>query len=94
MEMHKRLTVLMEQEALFKNPELNLELLAGRLSISKHLLSQLLNENLNKNFYQYVYDYRILEACGFQSRSSFFAAFKKKMGSTPSKYREKLSPNG
>ncbi|MEM9867757.1 MAG: helix-turn-helix domain-containing protein [Bacteroidota bacterium] len=112
MEMHERLTVLMEQEALFKNPELNLELLAGRLSISKHLLSQLLNENLNKNFYQYVNDYRIIEACrflkekgyysidaiayevGFQSRSSFFAAFKKKMGSTPSKYREKLSPNG
>jgi len=105
--LNQKLTQLMEIERLYKNPDLNLELLASKLSIGRHLLSQLLNENLQKNFHQYINDYRIREACqilkenkhfsieaigyevGFHSRSSFFAAFKKQLGITPSKYREK-----
>ncbi|MEO1655797.1 MAG: helix-turn-helix domain-containing protein, partial [Bacteroidota bacterium] len=100
-----QLSQLMESEALYKNPDLKLESLANQLSISRHLLSQILNEELHKNFHQFINDYRIEEACrilkenrhysieaigqevGFHSRSSFFAAFKKKMGMTPSKFR-------
>ncbi|MEL7148342.1 MAG: helix-turn-helix domain-containing protein, partial [Bacteroidota bacterium] len=103
---NERLQQLMEEEQVYKKPELSLELLASELSVSRHLLSQLLNENLQKGFHQYVNDYRIAEACrilkanqhysieaighevGFNSRSSFFAAFKKKVGMTPARFRK------
>jgi len=61
--LHQKLTELMEAERLYRNPDLNLDLLAGKLSVSRHMLSQLLNDNLNKNFHQYINDYRIEEAC-------------------------------
>lgn len=95
---NQKLIQLMEDEKLFQNLDLKLESLARQLSISRHFLSQILNENLNKNFHQYINDYRIDEACkvlkenkqfsieaigyevGFNSRSSFFAAFKKRWG--------------
>lgn len=102
----KRLRNLMEQEKLYQDPNLKLETLAGQLSISKHLLSQLLNDNLKKSFNQFINEYRIESACellandkpfsieaigyevGFHSRSSFFSAFKKIKGTTPSRFKE------
>ncbi len=103
---HQKLTDLMETENLYRNPDLSLELLADRLSVSRHFLSQMLNDNLKKSFHEYVNEYRIEEACrilaenmpysmeaigyevGFRSRSSFFSAFKKLKGTTPSKYQK------
>ncbi len=61
--LNERLICLMEEENLYRNPDLNLELLAKALSVSRHLLSQLLNDNLNKNFHQFINDYRVREAC-------------------------------
>ena len=61
--LNEKLIRLMEEENLYRNPELNLELLAKALSVSRHLLSQLLNDNLNKNFHQFINDYRVREAC-------------------------------
>ncbi len=60
---NKRLTALMESERLYQDASLSLELLASKLSVSKHFLSQMLNDNLNKSFYDYINEYRIKEAC-------------------------------
>ena len=107
-----KLQQLMEVEKLYKDPDLSLDLLAGRLAISRHLLSQVLNENLQKNFHLFINEYRVNEACkvlethqhysieaighevGFNSRSSFFAAFKKKVGMTPARYRDQFNQPG
>lgn len=53
---------LMQQEQLYKDPNLTLAKLAKRLHISSHLLSQVLNDNLNKRFTQFVNEHRIEEA--------------------------------
>ena len=49
------------EEELFKNPNLTLPILAKKLNIRPQLLSQLLNNNLNKSFSQFINEYRIEE---------------------------------
>lgn len=53
---------LMENEQLFKNPNLKLSDLAKRLNILPHTLSQLLNDNMNVGFSGYINQWRIKEA--------------------------------
>ncbi|MEM9931565.1 MAG: helix-turn-helix domain-containing protein, partial [Bacteroidota bacterium] len=43
----------------FLNANLTLPMLAERLGMSKHRLSQLLNDNLGQSFHQYLAGYRI-----------------------------------
>jgi AraC-like DNA-binding protein len=52
---------LMQQEKLFLNPELSLEDLAGRLSLPRQYMSQVLNQKARKNFYGYINEYRVKE---------------------------------
>jgi AraC-like DNA-binding protein len=103
--LHKIIT---EQE-LYKNPDLKLSELAGKINISSHQLSQLLNDNVGKSFAAYINEYRINQACeliindrnikleaigyevGFNSKSTFYAAFKKHKYTTPTLYREQLT---
>ncbi|MBX2817177.1 MAG: helix-turn-helix domain-containing protein [Saprospiraceae bacterium] len=100
-----RLQRIMEEEKLFRDPNLKIGQLAKRLKISSHLLSQFINENFGKNFSALVNEHRIKDACamiktdsnltleaigyecGFNSRSTFYAAFRKAIGTTPAKYR-------
>jgi ligand-binding sensor domain-containing protein/AraC-like DNA-binding protein len=58
----KKLTYLMEIEKLYRDADISLQILAERLSVSPHLLSQILNEKLNRNFSDFVNFYRIEEA--------------------------------
>jgi AraC-like DNA-binding protein len=58
----KKLTYMMEIEKVYNNPDISLASLAEKLSISSHLLSQVLNERLNKNFSDFINSYRIEEA--------------------------------
>ncbi|WP_142785230.1 helix-turn-helix domain-containing protein [Changchengzhania lutea] len=51
-----------QEQELYKNPNLTLTKLAKDLNIRSHLISQLLNDNLNKNFSLYINEYRIKEA--------------------------------
>jgi len=51
------------EEELYKNPDLKLNDLAKKISISGHQLSQLLNDNLGKSFAAYINGFRINEAC-------------------------------
>ncbi|SOE23422.1 AraC-type DNA-binding protein [Spirosomataceae bacterium TFI 002] len=59
----KQLKKLMEENTLFRNPNLKVNDLAKELNISGHQLSQFLNDNLGKNFTLFVNEYRIAEAC-------------------------------
>jgi AraC-like DNA-binding protein len=58
----KKLTYLMEIENLYRNADLTLPLLAEKMSITTHLLSQILNEELNRGFSDFINSYRIKEA--------------------------------
>jgi ligand-binding sensor domain-containing protein/AraC-like DNA-binding protein len=58
----KRLDRLMENEKVYRQPDLTLQLLAEKLSVSPHVLSQVLNEKLNRNFPDFINWYRIEEA--------------------------------
>jgi AraC-like DNA-binding protein len=98
----------MTQEKLYMEPELTIDLLAMRLSTSRHHLSQVLNERMKKTYADYINDFRLEEArqrlsnqahfrftiaaialdSGFNSVSSFNELFRKRYGTTPSKYRE------
>jgi AraC-like DNA-binding protein len=51
----------MTDEKPFTEPELSLNDLAGRLSISPNQLSQVINEQFGKNFWDYVNQHRIQE---------------------------------
>lgn len=57
-----RMDRLMKADRLFFDEDLNLNKLAGELSIEPYQLSQILNEKLNKNFNMYINEFRIEEA--------------------------------
>lgn len=57
----------MEQEQLYKNSNLKIQHVADKLKISKHTLSQLINDNLGKGFPQFLNEYRISEAVKLMS---------------------------
>jgi len=58
----KKLTYLMEVENLYRHADITLRSLAEKMSISTHLLSQILNEELNRGFADFINSYRIKEA--------------------------------
>jgi ligand-binding sensor domain-containing protein/AraC-like DNA-binding protein len=57
-----RLNYLMEVEKVYCDADLSLQSLAEKMSISPHLLSQILNEKLNRNFADFINSCRIEEA--------------------------------
>lgn len=57
-----RLNQLMDQEKLYVDDEINLEKLALRLQVTRHQLSQVLNEHAGMNFFEYINSRRIEEA--------------------------------
>ena len=102
---------LMEEEALYKTPNLKIDDLAERMQVGVNLLSQLINDNLGMNYASFINTYRIREAkqllssdtythltveaigyeVGFNSKSTFYAAFKKHTGMTPVAYRNQAT---
>ena len=57
----KKLENFMRLEKPFLNPDLTIQMLASELNISRHHLTQILNEKLNKNFYSYINEFRVEE---------------------------------
>ncbi len=58
---HQELTLLMQVEKPFKDPELNLETLADRMGVSGNTLSQVINSLEQRNFYDYINGFRVKE---------------------------------
>ncbi len=54
-----KLNKIMVDEKPYLNPNLTLVMLAKKIDIPKHHLSQLLNEHYHKNFYQYINEFRV-----------------------------------
>lgn len=57
-----RLDNLMKGARLYRDYELNLQMLSDKLSLTTHQLSQFLNEKLGMSFNMYINDFRIAEA--------------------------------
>ena len=57
-----RLSQLMQTEQLYRNPDLNLDLLSQRLDASKHHVSQVINACTEGTFFDYINRLRIEEA--------------------------------
>lgn len=62
-----KLNHLMHDKAVYTNPHLKLDDLAEDLDISKHQLSQLLNDNLGKPYKTFINEYRIQAACNMMA---------------------------
>ena len=59
--MEQKLSIIVEKE-LFLDPNLTLEMVAKELQVTKHLLSQYINETLGKSFSNLIKEYRIEKA--------------------------------
>lgn len=108
-----RLAMLMQEQALYREPALAIGQLARRSGYPEYLVSAVINRRLGRNFWEYVNRYRIEAAracladrddqrsvleiaydCGFTSKSTFNAAFKRQVGATPSEYRQRHARAG
>jgi len=104
LELKKKVITVMEEKKLFLENDLRLEDLAKSLNLSRHHMSQVINEHFQLSFFDYINNYRVEEAkemlikdkdlnitqiaysVGFNNRVSFYKAFKKFTGTTPSDY--------
>ena len=60
--LHGQIMALMTDECLYRDYELSLTALAGRLDLTPHQLSQFLNETLGMNFSNFINSFRVAEA--------------------------------
>lgn len=68
--MLKKLQSFMEKDKLYKDEDMNLEKLASKLNVSKHHLSQVLNDKLNVSYFDYINGLRIKEAAELLTSAS------------------------
>ncbi len=52
---------LMTKEKIFRDPDLTLSALSAELSISRNILSQIINNKIGQNFYDFINSYRVEE---------------------------------
>ncbi|MCE7990996.1 MAG: AraC family transcriptional regulator [Roseivirga sp.] len=104
--MFEKLEAHMRSHKPYKQNEIKLAGLAEELSLAPHQLSQVINEHANRNFAEYINTYRTDEAIvlisqidrvnelafevGFNNRTSFNRAFKKKTGLTPTDFKKNM----
>ncbi len=53
----------LEDSCSYRQPDLTLALLAKNLSITPHMLSQVINEQTSQNFNDFINEYRVKDAC-------------------------------
>jgi len=59
---YTQLLSILEEEKLYLNPELTLQILAEYLNISSKVISQVINQRSGKNFFDFINSYRCEEA--------------------------------
>lgn len=102
---------LIEEEKVYREPDLNISSLADRLGVSRNAISKAVNTTQQKKFTTFINDYRIRESirllsdpandrmttdaiatdAGFNSRETFYRAFKARTGITPTLFRKNRS---
>ena len=107
----QRLLQAMDEHRWYLDCDLTLPELAEHTGLTRHQVSQVINERLNKNFFSFISGYRIERAkalitapntrdmpivelaleVGFKSKSSFYKAFKKETGMTPTEFKKGLA---
>lgn len=60
-EHYQNILQLMSEEKLYRNPALNMNMLAEKANLSNGYLSQIINQKEGKNFYDFINTYRIEE---------------------------------
>ncbi len=100
----RKLVHAMQEDRLYRDPNLTLNNLSAHVGVSLNYVSQTLNESLGQTFFEFVNNWRVKEAIplveagettvlaiayevGFNSRSSFYSAFKRSTGMTPTAYK-------
>lgn len=101
-----RVTKILEESELFKNPTLSLVMVAKETGMSYKQLSEIINQGFGMNFNDFINSYRVEEVkhrirkgdhhqftllsiamdSGFNSKSTFNRAFKKRTGLTPAQF--------
>lgn len=109
----RRLDQVMTEDRAYLESDLTLGVLAARIGVTSHQLSQFLSLHRRQSFYDYVNGWRVeavkatlrrpgsegrslLEIaleCGFGSKSTFNAAFKRLTGSSPGAWRTRPTPS-
>ncbi|MGB6152870.1 MAG: helix-turn-helix domain-containing protein [Pricia sp.] len=105
----ERLMPTLIEKGMFLNPNVTLAEFAKQLNVTKHTLSQYLNETRGKSFKKFINELRVEKAkeyletkdqytiegigyeSGFNSKSTFFKAFKSITGQTPLEYQKSKS---
>ena len=97
-----------QDNKLYLNPYLSLNMLSSELNLSEGYISQVINKSIGQNFTDYINSLRVEEAklmllsgdygnytilsigleSGFNSKSSFYTAFKKFTGQTPLEFKK------
>ena len=60
-EHYQNLLSLIEEEKLFKNPDISMTLLAAKMKLSNGYLSQIIDQKEGKNFFEFINAYRVEE---------------------------------
>ena len=106
----KQVDDFIDENQLFTNPDLTIELLAKEIDIPLNRISHVINKGLKKNFFDLINEKRVEKSkvllaersgtitieyvayeSGFNSRASFYRAFKKYLNSTPKDYLKSIA---
>lgn len=71
-ELTQQLIKMMDEEQLFKNPNVKIKDIAFKMGIPSHTLSQLLNDNIGKSFALFINEYRVAEAKDLISKNDLY----------------------